>query len=375
MDSWHDERRRDRAATAEEQRRTKAFEAQLAREERRKDREEERADKAQRRRDRAQKKAARAAKRQRELTPSNVYGKGTLALVGFSAAASLPAQIIHFVTLHWMLFPIGPAIEGLAWVMAAGVAYADEKKLAPWVRWLLRGLTLGAASFAAYINYTYGLSLETKGLTYSEAQTVGTGLAAVTLAGPVVFEIRQWVRTLTAAADNPKRAQEKARAQHEKKRRKDHKKVAQLAERLVSAEAFGKLDFQDAFARAWEIEYGTRELGLNPALHAQRYASRKAYQEALDVANGSPVSVRGRLLEVLHPSSGKAAKATGNPQVVTDLSPLSKGPEKKPAKGVRGKPPVHHRTKGDAVPFHPVAKIQHSHEARTRIAAVNGHHH
>jgi hypothetical protein len=95
-----------------------------------------------------------------------VYGKGTLALVGFSAAASLPAQIIHFVTLHWMLFPIGPAIEGLAWVMAAGVAYADEKKLAPWVRWLLRGLTLGAASFAAYINYTYGLSLETKGLTY-----------------------------------------------------------------------------------------------------------------------------------------------------------------------------------------------------------------
>jgi hypothetical protein len=51
----------------------------------------------------------------------------------------------------------------------------------------------------------------------------------------------------------------------------------------VSAEAFGKLDFQDAFARAWEIEYGTRELGLNPALHAQRYASRKAYQEALDV--------------------------------------------------------------------------------------------
>ncbi|MFJ8208117.1 hypothetical protein [Streptomyces sp. NPDC096033] len=372
MDSWHDERRRDRAAEAEEKRKSKAFEAKLAREERRKDREEERADKAQQRRDRAQKKAARATKRQRELTPSNVYGKGTLALVGFSATASLPAQIIHFVSLHWMLFPIGPAIEGLAWVMAAGVAYADEKKLAPWVRWLLRGLTLGAASFAAYINYTYGLSLEIKGLTRAEAQTVGTGLAAVTLAGPVVFEIRQWVRTLTAAVDNPNRAKEKARARHERRRRKDHKKVVELAEQLVSAEAFGALDFEEAFANAWEIKYGTRELGLKPALHAERHASRKSYADALDIANGSPVSIRSRLLEMLHHTPSGASSEPTKPQRATQIPPStgtpSKGPRKAPV------PPV--RRKGDSIPFHRVAKVAAAETARQSVTAVvNGHHH
>lgn len=373
--SWHEERRADKAAEARTERENKEHAAKLLRDERRKDREEARAEKAQARRDRAARKAARAAKRQRDLTPAHVYSRGTLALVGFSAAASLPAQIIHFVSLHWMLFPIGPAIEGLAWVMAAGVAYADEKKLAPWVRWLLRGLTLGAAGFAAYINYTYGLSLQGESITADEAHTVGTGLAAVTLAGPVVFEIRQWVRTLTAAVADPKRALEKDRARHEKKRRKDHKEIAALADRLVSARPFGELSFEDAFALAWEIEKGTRELGLEPALHGKRHASRKAYADALDTANGSPLSIRSRLLEMLHPVTGQVPTAPTKPQVVTDLSPISDGSEKKPSKGVRGKPPVHRRSKGDAVPFHPLAKTQHSHEARTRIAAVNGHHH
>ncbi|MFI5985070.1 hypothetical protein ACIBEA_29915 [Streptomyces sp. NPDC051555] len=371
MSSWHEERRADKAAEARTARENKEHEAKLRRDERRRDHEEARAEKAQARRDHAARKAARAAKRQRDLTPANVYGKGTLILVAFSAAASLPAQIIHFVSLYWMLFPIGPAIEGLAWVMAAGVAYADEKKLAPWVRWLLRALTLCAAGFAGYINFTYGLSLQSHGLTADEAQTVGTGLAAVTMAGPVVFEIRQWVRTLTAAAANPARAKEKARARHEKKRRKDHKDVAALANRLVSARPFGELLFEEAFALAWEIKKGTLELGLEPATHAERHASRKAYAAALDAANGSPVSVRGRLLEVLHRAPASAEK----PQLVTDLSPLPERAEVKAPKGVRGKPPVHRRTKGDALPFHDVAKLQHSHEARTRIAAVNGHHH
>jgi hypothetical protein len=259
--------------------------------------------------------------------------------------------------------------------MAAGVAYADEKKLAPWVRWLLRGLTLGAAGFAGYINFTYGLSLTGKALTAEEARTVGTGLAAVTIAGPIVFEIRQWVRTLTAASANPHRAKEKDRARHEKQRRRDHKKVVQLAKRLVSAAPFGDLVFEDAFADAWEIIYGTRDLGLMPALHGQRYASRQEYTAALDKANGSPISVRGKLLEALQPTRIRPLNLTAKPQVVPDPSPRAADTPEKPRKGRGGTPPLHRRTKGDAPAVHPVAKAQHSHEARTRIAAVNGHHH
>lgn len=370
--SWHEERRADKAAEARTARENQEHAAKLRREELRRDREEKRADKAQARRDRASRKQARAARRQRDLTPSNVYSRGTLALVAFSATASLPAQIIHFVTLHWMLFPVGPAIEGLAWVMAAGVAYADEKKLAPWVRWLLRGLTLGAAGFAGYINYTYGLSLEAGGLTADEAQTVGTGLAAVTLAGPLVFEIRQWVRTLSTAAASPKRAEEKARAQHEKNRRRHHKGVVKLAERLVSAAPHDELTFEKAFADAWEIKYGTTELGLMPALHAERYASRKAYAAAMDKANGSPISVRSHLIEVLNQAQFRPLGVTAKPQVVSDLPPVRKQAEKTGRK----QPPPHRRTPGDALPFHPLAKVAAADTARRSVTAtVNGHHH
>ena len=371
MSSWREERRLDNAADAEERRKGKAFDAQLRRDERRKDREEAREVRLQQRRDRAARRQARAARREKTLTPGNVYRKGTLLLVGLSALASLPAQIIHFVSIYWMLFPIGPALEGAAWVMAAGVAYADEKKLAPWVRWLLRALSMGAAGYAAHINYGYGLSLTGHGLDAADAAAVGWGLAAVTMLGPLFFEVRQWVLTLTADRVDPKkRAEEKARAAHEKNRAKDHKAVVELARRLVSAAPYGTLAFEKAFASAWEILYGTRTPGMTPALHAQAYASRQALATAFDAANGSPVSNRARLLEVLHPAPVEALGVPATSQVVTDLPP---SPEKTQKKG-RRRPPEHRRVPGDSVPFHPLAKVAAADTAR-QYTPVNGHHH
>jgi hypothetical protein len=371
VSSWREERRLDSAAEAEERRKSKAFDAKLRRDERRKDREEAREVKAQERRDKATRRQARAARREKTLTAGNVYRKGTLVLVGLSALASLPAQILHFVAIHWMLSPIGPAVEGAAWVMAAGVAYADERKLPAWVRWLLRALSLSAAGFAANINYEYGLSLVAHGVSFANAHVAGIGLAAVTLGGPLFFEVRQWVLTLTAATTDPKkRSEEKARTKHEKRRRKDHKDVVKLARKLVTAAPYGTLAFEEAFASAWEILHGTRTPGMTHSLHAQAHASRKALVAAFDAANGSPVSMKGRLLEVLHPAPVKALGVTAKPQVVTDLSPRTE----KPKKAARGKPPLHRRTAGDSVKFSDIAKQQHSHEARQRLA-VNGHHH
>ena len=375
MTSWSEERRADKAADAEERRKTREFEATLRRDERRKDREEKRADEGQHRRDRVARRQARAARREKTLTPGNVYRKGTLALVLASAAASLPAQVMHFVGISVMLLPIPFALEGAAWVMNAGVAYADERKLPAWVRWLMRGLAMTAAGYAAHINLGYGLSLEGHGLSAADASAVGWGLAAVTMLGPLFFEVRQWVLTLTAAVTDPKkRAEGKARAAHEKKRRQDHRDVVKLAKKLVSAAPYGALMFEEAFVSAWEIKYGTRTPGMTPALHAQAHTSRMALAAAFDAANGSPVSNRARLLEVLHPAPVGRFQGTRKSQVVTDLSPSVKTPAEKAKKAARGKPPEHRRTPGDSVPFSPLAKKQHSHEARQRLA-VNGHHH
>ncbi|MFE3326873.1 hypothetical protein [Streptomyces sp. NPDC059176] len=375
MSSWREDLRADKAAARADDRR----DADAALERRLKAKRElgkqKRDEAAQRRRDRAQRRQARTARREKTLTPGNVYRKGTLALVLASAAASLPAQIMHFAGISLMLLPIPFALEGAAWVMNAGVAYADERKLAGWVRWLMRGLAMSAAGYAANINLQYGLSLTEHGLTQAEASAVGWGLAAVTMGGPLFFEVRQWVITLSAAVVNPKqRAEEKAREKHEKRRRKDHKDVVELAQKLVSAAPYGTLPFEEAFASAHEILRGTSALGMTPALHGQAQASRKAFAAALDAANGSPISTRGRLLELLHPAPMKLPYGHGKSQVVTDLSPSVKDAEKKPSKGPRKPPPPHRRTKGDSTPFSDVAKKQHSHEARQRLA-VNGHHH
>ncbi|MFG2352604.1 hypothetical protein [Streptomyces sp. NPDC048521] len=370
MSSWREERRADLREERAEQRRDEEHRAQLRRTERRENRKEQREEKAQKRRDRAQRRAARAARREKALTPGNVYRRGTLALVAASALASLPAQVAHFVRVSLMLLPLPFALEGAAWVMAAGVAYADERKLPAWVRWLLRGLCLSAAGYAAWINYGYGVQT---------SPSVGYGLAAVSLMGPLFFEVRQWVTTLSFdAAEKKRRAEEKARAKHERRRRSHHKDVVQLAERLVSAAPYGTLDFEKAFAAAWEIFYGTDTPCMTPALHAQQVASRRSLTEAMDEANGAPISVRGRLLTRLHPAPSALLSAPGSSQVASDLPPAVKEPQKAAQKDGRKAPPPHRRTKGDAVPFHPIAKNEAARErggSPRRIPAVNGHAH
>ena len=383
MTSWREERRLDNAAEAEQRRLAEEHRAKLRRDERRELKKEQRDDKAQARRDRAVRRQARAARREKTLTAGNVYRKGTLILVALSALASLPAQVIHFVSIHWMLFPIGPALEGAAWVMAAGVAYADEKKLPAWVRWLLRGLSMGAAGYAAHINLGYGRSLEGHGMSATDAAAVGWGLAAVTMLGPLFFEVRQWVLTLTASTVDPKkRAEEKARAKHVKQRAKDHKDVVKLAERLVSAAPYGSLPFEEAFASAWEIKYGTRVPGMTPALHGQAHASKKDLAAAFDAANGSPVSNRARLLEVLHPAPVRRLSRPGSSQVDSQMPPAAERPSKSRPKAEKKAGEDGRRTNGGTPPrrrpgtvkYHPLAAAAAADTARQHVA-VNGHQH
>lgn len=382
MSSWSEERRRNLAAEAEQRRKDKDAAAERRRkereaedkrhrDERRADKDEKRNDRLQRRRDRRDRRRERVARREKALAPETVYRRGTLALVAASALASLPAQIMHFVRVSMMLLPLPFALEGSAWVMAAGVAYADEKRLPAWVRWLLRGLSLSAAGFAANINYQYGAETNS---------SVGWSLAAVTLGGPLFFEVRQWVTTLSAAAD-PKRREERRKARHEKARRKDHKDIVKLAKRLVSAAPYNTLSFENAFKRAWVIKYGTDELGMTPEYHQQGVASAAALAaakqpKALDnKAIGERLRVRLSASDFVLPTPfGKVTQGTGSSQVVTDLPPSPKDASETPRKGARRQPPTHRRSKGDTLPFHPLAKSAAAVTAH-KVTAANGHHH
>lgn len=278
MSTYSEERRADRVADAEQRRIDQAAAAEL-----RAERERAADERAARLRDqkRAEKDTARKARAVRRtelgasLTAGNVYRKGTLVLVGASALGSLPAQVLHFVGISPMLLPLPLAIEGAAWVMAAGVAYADERGLPGWVRWFLRLLVVAAAGFAASINYDYGIHLA--GLSASDAHAAGIGLAAVTLLGPLLFEIRQWVTNLSGRSGD---ADDKAARLHDRKRRRQHRAVARLADRLVSAAPHRGLSFEDAFAHAWEIETGTSTPGMSPRLHRRAARSIAALTEA-----------------------------------------------------------------------------------------------
>ncbi|MFJ3200994.1 hypothetical protein [Streptomyces sp. NPDC086989] len=285
---WYEQRRKDEDARVAREVEAKAAAVDLERTQRLKEKADRRAEKLQARKDRAQRRRERAAKRQRDFAPGTVYRRGTLLLIGFSIAASLPAQIIHFTSIYWMLFTIGPVLEGAAWILAAGVAHADEKKLASWVRWVMRALSMSAASYAALINYQYGQSLTEHGLTAGQAQTAAMGLAAVTLGGPLFFEVRQWVLTLSAAVGNAKhRLEKKARARHEKKRREAFPDVMARAQQLLLAAPYGALKEEEAFNRAWWDIHGAPR-AVTADVIKNRLKAESAVAEVLDEAERTP---------------------------------------------------------------------------------------
>lgn len=384
MSTWSEERRRDKAADAEQRRLDKLANFELKQKEKAAQKAERRTDVLQRRRDRRDRRRERMAAWTKNTTPELVYRRGTLALVTASALASLPAQIRHFVSISALLLPLPFALEGAAWVMAAGVAYADERKLPAWVRWLLRVLCLSAAGFAGYINYGYGAQT---------APAVGWGLAAVTMLGPLFFEVRQWVATLTVdPAEKKRRAEQKARAKHTKRRRKNHKDVTKVAGLLLSAAPFGSLSEEDAWASAWSIVHGTPTPGMTPALHAQAVAAKKALDGALKGSQEPEEKIRLHLIEGLLsplPDAAKTPVETGltesiwgrknsrSSQVENQMPPTTKTPGKRGPKTPQ-KPP--RRTKGDTPKYVTGARIQMAETARLaavgdRIPAVNGHHH
>ncbi|MBB1252920.1 hypothetical protein H3146_06000 [Streptomyces sp. OF3] len=300
--SWHEERRRNLAAEAEQQRldrkadyelrrQSRRDAAEFEREQKRRAREEKRRARDARRKDRK----ARRAERARTWTPEWLYGRSTYTIVAASAAASLPAQFMHFGHISPLLLTIPVALEGAAWATFAGVAYADEKRLHPGVRSGLRGLSLLFASFAAWINWLYGKSLAPT-IGEGEATVVAAALAAVTMLGPLLFEVRQWVRTLSASSRDPKqRAADKARARHAQQRAKMFKAVAKRQRQILLAAPFGRVDAEEAWRQAWADIEGAQP-GVTATVVGSRIAAEKAVSAAVAQSGVTPESAAVELL-------------------------------------------------------------------------------
>ncbi|TJZ56150.1 hypothetical protein FCH28_11340 [Streptomyces piniterrae] len=373
MSAYRQERRADQAAEAE-QRRLDAAAGEERRAERQRAaderaarlRDQARAEKRADRADRQARRRERAERRAQALTPELIYRNGTLALVVASGLASLPAQIAHFVGISVMLLPVPLGLEGAAWVMSAGVAYADARCAPGWVRWLLRFLVAACAAFAAYINYGYGLSLADgpHGLSADSAMAAGAGLAAVTVLGPVVFEIRQWVSTLAARDEEARQ-----RRRHAARRRRHHKDVLRVARRLVSAAPYGTLSADDAWTRAWEVVHGPTEPGMTPCLeqHAAAAATRLIEARTPD-ADAVGRRIRAGLAhpQFVLPDTGNIVPLRREkPQVANQMPPAETKPAKAPRK--RSAPP--RRRKGDTPKYHSAARAVAAQTAR-RTPAV-----
>ncbi|MEK9524034.1 hypothetical protein MIU24_32375 [Streptomyces venezuelae] len=367
MSSWSEERRLNNAADRAESRkdadaaldrRLKAQSAALKQQ-----REEQAAREAEKRRKKRERKAA--WKQRVDWVAVNTDLAAALAVM---VAGMIPAFYFQLDALMGAGVFAGLAallafmLEAGAWAATAGEVKALKAGRAVWpYRVAIWTFTTAAAS----INFAHGLET---------AWWLGAILAASSVVPVALFHMVMAGRHKA----KPKDATAKARAQHEKRRRRDHKKVHALAKTLVSAAPYGELQFEEAFASAWEILYGTRTLGMTPERHAQKHASRKAYATAMDEANGSPISTRGRLLEVLHPAPVELLSRPGSSQVANQVPPASTKPSETPKGGVvkepRKRPMPPRRRKGDTLPFHPLAKAAAADTVR-KLAVANGHHH
>jgi hypothetical protein len=96
--------------------------------------------------------------------------------------------------------------------------------------------------------------------------------------------------------------------EHEEKRRKHHKDLAELADRLQSAARFGTLDAEAAFERAWGIVHGG-ETGMTVELRSIETAARHQILTELEEEFGTGDEVFTETVEALR-EGNRAGSAT-----------------------------------------------------------------
>ncbi|MFD3520447.1 hypothetical protein [Streptomyces sp. NPDC058653] len=220
--------------------------------------------------------------------------------------AALPAQLSYFLQLHkkgeqnpgysWLMLPVPLFLELLAWVGVLGTQWAHRKGLPRWPFWIL---TATLASVAGYINFTHGV--DQYGL------VAGVALAATSIIGPLLAEVRQLLESRAAA--DPRSLEQRALAKAADRKAAKEKEAADAAhavedarrlalfpdefaeyERIVVAHPTGAITREDAWEQAWHNLH-LLPLGVTAGTLAVREAARAGIEIALADAGRSPESV------------------------------------------------------------------------------------
>ncbi|NUS89396.1 MAG: hypothetical protein HOY75_43525 [Streptomyces sp.] len=215
------------------------------------------------------------------------------AVMTLGLLAALPAQISYFLGLHrkddanpgpaWTLAPIPFFLELLAWVGVMGTRWAHRKGLPRWPFWLM---TAALASVAGYINLAHGRT---------EYGTVaGIALAATSVIGPLLAEVRQFLETKAAEdgrdlkqrAKDRRTAREKAKTEQQRlavEATEDARRLALFKdefaefERIMAAHPTGGISREAAWRQAWDTLHG-----LPLSVTAESLASKEAAREAIE---------------------------------------------------------------------------------------------
>ncbi|SDN18189.1 hypothetical protein [Streptomyces wuyuanensis] len=242
--------------------------------------------------------------------------------------AALPAQLSYFLKLHkkgeqdpgyaWLMLPVPFFLELLAWVGVLGTQWAHRKGLPRWPFWIL---TASLASVAGYINLTHG--------TEEYGIVAGVALAATSIIGPVLAEVRQFLETKAAA--DPRSLQQRAADKVTAKVKAEAEKAAartaaaedserqklfpeEFAEyrRIMVAHPTGAIDRDTAWEQAWHNLH-LLPLSVTAGTLAAREAARAGIESVLSNAGRTPESIAVDLLlaEMFGPDRGDGGPAGG----------------------------------------------------------------
>jgi hypothetical protein len=290
--------------------------------------------------------SARKAKRREQRDEDGATFKILVNVVmALGLLAALPAQISYFLGLHrkddkdpgpaWTLGPIPFFLELLAWVGVMGTRWAHRKGLPRWPFWLM---TASLASIAGYINLAHGRA---------EYGTVaGIALAATSVIGPLLAEVRQFLETkaaedgrnLAQRAQDRRKAREAAKVQRERqqiekaedeRRRKLFEDEFAEFERILAAHPTGAISREAAWAQAWDTKH-LLPLSVTAESLASREVAREAIEEVMTEYGRSPESVAVDLwLATVFPANRGDDGPTG--------TPAEGGPEGPTGGGSRGR--------------------------------------
>lgn len=279
-------------------------------------------------------KADRKAKRREKRDEDGATFKFLVNIVmTLGLLAALPAQISYFLGLHrkddkdpglaWTLAPVPFFLELLAWVGVMGTRWAHRKGLPRWPFWLL---TATLASVAGYINLAHG--------TTEYGLVAGIALAATSVIGPLLAEVRQFLeskaaedgRNLAQRARDRRSAREEAKAQREReqiekaedeRRKKLFKDEFAEFERIIAAHPTGSIGRAAAWAQAWDTMH-LLPLSVTAESLASREIARESIEEVMAEYGRTRESVAVDLwLAKVFPTDrgddGPAGAATGGP--------------------------------------------------------------